>query len=90
MKSVWLWLVAAASAVVGVVLLILTGQRKNPPIPAPPMEPPARPETPPVEKPLVTLRPADDYEANKTPPATGPGAPAAVITRINTRHGGDA
>jgi hypothetical protein len=87
-NRVWLWIVAGFAAVGGVLLLMLTGQRKHPPIL--PMEPPARPDTPPVDKPLVTLRPADDYGANKTPPATGPGAPSAVITRINTRHGGDA
>lgn len=82
LKRTWLWIVAAATAVVGVVLLVLTGQRKAPAVlPSPP--PPDRPDTPPVDKPLVTLRPVDGYEASKAP-ALGP--PDAVISRINSRH----
>lgn len=80
MKRAWLWIVAAATAVAGIVLLVLTGRRKTPVVLPPP---PERPDTPPVDKPIVTLRPADDYEANKVAPAS---APDAVITRINARH----
>jgi hypothetical protein len=82
MKRAWLWIVAAATAVAaavaGIVLLVLTGQRKTPVLP-----PPERPDTPPVDKPLVTLRPIDDYETTKAVPVA---APDAVITRINARH----
>lgn len=75
-NKVWLWLMAAATAVFGVVLLILTGRRKTPSALQPP--PPA-----PVDKPIVVLKPADDYQDQKSP-ALGP--PDAVIARINSRH----
>lgn len=80
LKRAWLWVAAVGAAIVGVVLLVLTGQRKAPAVLPPP---PDRPDTPPVDKPLVVLKPADEYQDQKAP-ALGP--PSAVIARINTRH----
>ncbi len=79
LKRVWVWIVAAVAAVSGILLLVL--QRRKPFMPP---VPPA-PVTPPVEKPLVNLRPADDFKEHQTPAAT---APDVVISRINARHGG--
>jgi len=85
MKKAWLWVVAAVGAVVaavaGVFVLLLTGQRKLPPAPLPT---PDRPDTPPVDKPLVTLKPSTDYEASKT--AVNGTPPNVVIMHINERH----
>lgn len=82
MKRVWMWIVGAAAAVAGVVILVLTGHRKTPSVlPASLPLPP-----PPPEKPLVALRPADDYAAAKAQAAPA-SPPDAVITRINARHG---
>jgi hypothetical protein len=81
LKRAWVWIVAAVAAVAGVVLAFAVGRRKTPVLP---LIPPA-PVTPPVEKPLVNLQPADDFKERQTPAAA---APAAVIARINTRHGG--
>jgi hypothetical protein len=81
LKRAWLWVAAVGAAIVGVVLLVLTGRRKAPVVLPPP--PPDRPDTPPVDKPLVVLKPADEYHDQKAP-ALGP--PSAVIARINTRH----
>lgn len=73
----WMWIVGVAAALAGVVLLVLTGRRKTPSVLPPP--PP-----PPPEKPIVALRPADDYEAAKAQAAPKP--PEAVISRINSRY----
>lgn len=81
LKRAWVWIVAAVAAVAGVVLAFAVGRRKTvvlPPIPPAPV-------TPPVEKPSVNLQPADDFKESQTPAAA---SPAAVIARINTRHGG--
>jgi len=83
MKRVWLWIVAAAAAVAGAFLLVLTGRSRARGLP--PLAP-DRPDTPPVDKPLVVLRPADDYEAAKAQAAAEPSPPDAVVTRINDRH----
>jgi hypothetical protein len=80
LKRAWLWVAAVGAAIVGVVLLVLTGRRKAPVVLPPP---PDRPDTPPVDKPLVVLKPADEYHDQKAPTL---GPPSAVIARINTRH----
>lgn len=79
-KKVWIWIAAAIAALSGVLFLFLTGRRRMPPTLPPP---PARPETPPVDKPLVALRPADDYEGSKAQPVSHP---KVVISRINQRY----
>jgi hypothetical protein len=81
MKKIWLWIAAAVAAVAGAILLVVTGNRKATPLPPPT---PERPDTPPVDPPLVKLKPSTEYEDDKVKPNGA--LPHVVITNINERH----
>jgi hypothetical protein len=80
MKKIWLWIAAAVAAAAGAILLVVTGNRKATPLPPPP----ERPDVPPVDPPLVKLKPSTEYEDDKVKPNGVP--PHVVITNINERH----
>ena len=67
LKKSWGWLVAAAAAIVGAIIFVLSFGRVKP---RPRIEVPKLPEVKIPTPPPVNTTPADDYQRDKTPPKT--------------------